>query len=174
MVINYCGENCFKIQSGKLSVIIDPVPRFKGDIVLKTAISHLPPLATGNEIAGPGEYEMQGVEITGWSAGDKKNQTVYLVKMEGINLCFLGTASENLAPNLLEKLGEVDILFVSTAVNSKTIKQIQSKIIIPSYEKPDALKTFLKNLEQKPSPQEKLTIKKKGLPDKTKVYVLTS
>ena len=55
---------------------------------------------------------------------------------------------------------------------SKVIKQIQPKIVIPSYKKPDELKEFLKEVEKKAEPEEKLVIKKKELTPGTKVVVL--
>src|SRR3990167_9340822 len=84
MVITYCGNSCFKIQSGKLSIVTDPLPRFKGDIVLlirapeESEKTQWPPEA--NQILGPGEYEIQGVEVDGWSA--KNGTTNYVATVE--------------------------------------------------------------------------------------------
>ena len=71
MVINYCGEKCFKIQSGKLGIVSDPLPRFKGNIVLFTQPIDLEKMAwppTANQISGPGEYEIKGVNISGYNS----------------------------------------------------------------------------------------------------------
>ncbi len=174
MVINYCGDNCFKIQSGKISIVTDPLPRFKGDVVLfvrapeESEKNQWPPEA--NQIFGPGEYEIQGVEVDGWPA--KNGTTSYIAKMEEMRLGFLGETGDSLEPGVLEKIGNADILFVSAKTNAKIIKQIQPKIVIPSYKKPEQLKEFLKEIEQKPETQEKLVIKKKELTPGTKVVVL--
>jgi hypothetical protein len=53
-----------------------------------------------------------------------------------------------------------------------SVKQIAPKIIIPFYKKPDQLKEFLKEMEQKAESEEKLVIKKKELPTSTKTVVL--
>lgn len=180
MVINYCGEKCFKIQSGKVSLVVDPLPRFKGDITLLTGswkemAKEYPPVA--GQIYGPGEYEMLEVGISGWPM--PKTQTAYTLIMEEIRLCFLGdgpsTSSGQAAeidPSILEKLGEVDILFAPAGISAKSIKQIQPKIVIPFYKKPDALKEFLKEMEKKVEPEEKLVIKKKEITPGMKVVVL--
>src|SRR3989344_7668906 len=91
MVINYCGEKCFKIQSGKVSLVVDPLPRFKGDITLltgpwKDAAKEWPPVE--GQIYGPGEYEKLEVEINGFPM--RGTQTAYTLVMEEIRLCFLG------------------------------------------------------------------------------------
>lgn len=172
MVINYCGEKCFKIQSGKLSIVADPLPRFKGDIALFTATGGLQkewPTAP-NEVLGPGEYEIQETEIIGMPA--RNGTTTYLVKTEEMRLGFLGEMPEAPEPGFLDKLGEVDILFAPAETSAKIIKQIQPKIVIPSYKKPDQLKEFIKEIGQKSEPQEKLVIKKKELTPGTKVVVL--
>lgn len=173
MVINYCGERCFKIQSGKLSIVSDPLPRFKGDIVLLTepdekAKSSWPPEA--NIVYGPGEYEMKETEILGFPA--KNGTATYLVKTEEMRLCFLGQVSEAPEPGFLDKLGEVDILFAPAETSAKFIKQLQPKIVIPSYKKPEQLKSFLKEVDQKSETLEKLVIKKKELMSGTKIVVL--
>ncbi len=173
MVINYCGEKCFKIQSGKVSLVVDPLPRFKGDITLltgpwKDAAKEWPPVV--GQIYGPGEYEMLEVEISGWPM--KGTQTAYSLVMEEIRLCFLGDGGEEIDPTILEKLGDVDILFAPAGISAKSIKQIQPKIVIPFYKKPEQLKEFLKEVEQKSEPQEKLVIKKKEITPGTKYVVL--
>lgn len=172
MVINYCGEKCFKIQSGKLSIVSDPLPRFKGDVVLYTDPEALKKdwPAAPNEVLGPGEYEIQEVEINGWK--NKDHSATYIVKAEEMRLCFFGEPAENLEPGFLEKLGEVDIMFVPAGISAKVIKQIQPKIAIPFYKKPDEFKAFLKEVEKKAEPEEKLVIKKKELVPGTKVVLL--
>lgn len=175
MVINYCGEKCFKIQSGKLSIVSDPLPRFKGDIVLLT---HLPSEALAkegpidlakmpwppapNQISGPGEYEIQEVEINGFP--NKDLSSTYLVKVEEMRLCFVGEKMDNVEPGLIEKLGEVDILFAPSGIHAKAIKQIQPKIVIAA--------AVPKEWEQKTEKMDKLVIKKKELVPGTKVVLL--
>ncbi len=179
MVINYCGERCFKVQSGKVSIAVDPLPRFKGDITLHTqgvssskfqvpSFTEWPPEPM--HVYGPGEYEMLEVEISGWT--NKDSSATYLVKTEEMRLVFMGEPMKELEPGFLEKLGEVDILFVQAGISAKVIKQIQPKIVVPSYMKPSELKEFLEEVEKKSEPEEKLVVKKKDLTPGTKFVVL--
>ncbi len=174
MVITYAGERCFKVQSGKVNITTDPLPRFKGDITLHTEprskeIKEMwPPEAM--HIYGPGEYEMLEVEISGWT--NKDSSATYLVKTEEMRLVFMGEPMKELEPGFLDKLGEVDILFVPAGISAKVIKQIQPKIVVPSYMKPAELKEFLEEVEKKTEPEEKLVVKKKELTPGTKFVVL--
>lgn len=202
MVINWYGEGCFKIQTSGITILTDPFdsqsgltpPRLKAEVVLKTLTSFpITPIQnqTGLQIIGAGSYEFKGIEFSGWQLTKESTneylKTIYLVKAEDLNLCFLGHLANNLEPSILEKLAEVDLLFIPAGgkpfINQETaaklIKQIEPKLIIASFfkipglkRKADDVKEFLKELELKAEPQEKLTIKKKDLPAKMEVVVL--
>jgi hypothetical protein len=171
MIITYHGDDSFKIQSGKLTLVSNPQPRFRGDITILTKKNDFnekwPP--TENTLYGPGEYELNEVEIRGMPSNN--GVAIYIVTMDEMKLCFLGSASE-IDSDILEKLGEIDILFAPANISLKTIKQIDPKVVIPSYNKPDALKVFLKEADQEAATQDKLTTKKKELPDKLTVVAL--
>ena len=195
MIITFYGEGCFKIQSGETTLLTDPFdnksgltpPRIKPDILIKT-ITPFPitdqilTQETGKSIYGPGEYNIKEADIYGFLLPKESEEsffkTVYSVKIEGISLCFLGHISQNPEPSFLEHLGSVDILFIPAGGEPfidqksaiKLIKQIEPKIIVPSFFKLPGLKRqssdikiFLEefNHNQKTDPQEKLSIKKK-------------
>ena len=202
MVINWYGEGCFRIQSGDFVMIVDPFPntvgltppRGKTDVVLRT-MTPLPlaytPASDRREIAGPGEYEVRGAEISGWPLTKETNatvwKTVFLAVVEDMRLGFLGHMSEA-GEGLLDKLGGVDLLFIpgggaphlAQEGAAKLTKQINPKIVIPSFFKIPGLKRkagdvkgFLEELGRESSPaQEKFTLKKKDLPAATRAVVL--
>ena len=191
MTITYYGEDCFKLQSGDVTILTDPIdsksglssPRFKYDALIKT-LSPFPPEAADEEavvVAGPGEYDFKGVKISGYMASnestDKFLKTVYIATIESIKICFLGHLSEIPEPSIMEHLEEIDILFVPAGGEpfidqqkvAKLIRQIQPKIVIPTFykvpgltRKAGDLKAFLEEVGQgKVESQEKLVIKKK-------------
>ena len=110
---------------------------------------------------------------------DKILKTVYVVVLEDIKLCFLGHLAEVPSPAIMERLEDIDILFIPGSGSpyidqkkvAKLVKQIQPKILIPTAFKipglkrpAEDLKIFLEELDQKDiEPQDKLTIKKKDL-----------
>ncbi|MDP3956500.1 MAG: MBL fold metallo-hydrolase [bacterium] len=186
MIITYHGEGCFKIQSGNLSMVIDPLnDRMKPDVVLKTAVPFPGRTPDPRIITGPGEYEIEGIEIRGVQllneSSPKLIKTVYIVTFEEIKLGFLGEAFNMPDVETLEALGEAEIIFLpvggkpylSPEEAVKIVKQIEPSIVIPSFYK--SPKDFFEEMGQKPDPQEKLVIKKKEvveLGDSTKVVCL--
>ena len=202
MVISWYGEGCFKIQSSETVLTSDPflastglsAPRFKSDIVIKT-IAPFPPIS-GEEgvfgIGGAGEYNFKDITIRGFALPNESTatfvKTLYLVEAEGIMLCFLGHISEALDPTVLEHIDAVDILFIpgggkpfiDTKIAAKLVKNLEPKIVIPSFfkipglkRKSDEVKHFLEELNHKSvDPQEKLTIKKKDVQEIKGVRVI--
>jgi L-ascorbate metabolism protein UlaG (beta-lactamase superfamily) len=202
MVINWYGEGCFKVQTGGLTILSDPFdastgltpPRFKADLVLKTLVSYPVPYQGTREetvtLEGAGEYEVKGIEVWGShiEPSARELKTVYLVKTEELSLGFLGHIAKLPSLEIIEALGNVDILFIPANGTpylepepaAKLIKQLAPKIVVTSFIKVPGLKRkagdakdFLTELGLKADPQEKLTIKKKELPGSTHAVVLT-
>jgi hypothetical protein len=180
MVITYYGAGCFKVQSGETVIAFSPpskeskfkAPRFQTDIAL---INPNNPDYAGRDVLSPkdekkpvfiidgaGEYEVAGIHIRGIS-----NPAIYTLSIENINLCHLGPFEEkSITPEVLEEIGEVDILFAPVLHGdgekvSQIIAQIEPKI---------AIAASYKGIK----PEEKLTIKKKDLTEgKTQIVVLS-
>lgn len=216
MVINWYGEACFRIQTGDTVVLTDPFPanvgltppRGKVDVILRTRTELPIPYTPEREdfhVEGPGEYEVKGIEIMGFPClpagrparpvggdapknGGETLETVYRVKAEGLRIALFGHIAEVPDAEVLERLGEVDVLFIpaggapflSVEKAVKLVRQVNPKIVvatlfkIPKLErKAGDVKEFLEEIEQKATPQEKLVIKKKDLPLSLQVVVLT-
>ncbi|MDX1608115.1 MAG: MBL fold metallo-hydrolase [Candidatus Spechtbacterales bacterium] len=140
-------------------------------------------------IDGPGEYEYKGIRVRGIrSFHDNKNgeekglNTIYNMRLEDMNICHLGDlGQEQLEEEQLENLGEVDMLFVPVGgkftIGAEkavaVVNQIEPRLVIPMHYKVKGLKVqlgkvdeFLKEIGKKDLKlEEKLTIKKKDLPD---------
>src|SRR3989344_4578849 len=99
MVITYHGNGCFRIQSGPLSLLVDPQnARMKPDIFIKTLVpwpleeepSFAKATEGAREISGPGEYEQKGVRVRGFpvreESGAKFLKTMNMVEMEDLRL----------------------------------------------------------------------------------------
>jgi len=208
MVISYHGLEFFKIQFGDVVIAFNPPSkeselkssRFGADIVLVSLknkdFDGVDTLSNGDKnpfvINGPGEYEIKNIFIKGFSSsssygGETKINTIYFLKLEGMNMCFLGALdSTNLSQEIKENMDDIDVLFVpignkgvldSTEAYKLAVK-LQPKIIIPMHYKDDkdaSLKTFLseegiKNYE----PLDKFTLKQKDLSDKDGEIIVLS
>ncbi len=147
-------------------------------------------------IEEPGEYEVKDVFIQGISSfhdeeeGKKRGlNTIYTIEVEEIRLCHLGDfGQKELTSDQIEKIGDVDILMVPVGgvytINSKgaakVISQIEPRLVIPMHYhipklkiKLEMLDKFLKEMGWKSAQsQPKLLIKKKDLPEETKIVVL--
>lgn len=148
-------------------------------------------------ISNPGEYDVKGVFIQGISsfhdAVEGKEQgvnTIYSIEMEDMKLCHLGDLGQKeLTAEQLEKIGNVDILFIPVGGVStldgtqaaEVIEQIEPKLAIPMHYALPKLKykledvdTFLKTMGRKDiESQPKLVIRAKDLPTgETSVVVL--
>lgn len=171
MVITWYGHSCFKIQSGQLTLIIDPFdpsiglrpPRGKADVVFVTHQHYDHNYLEGiNDdafiIEGPGEYEIKGVTCRGIAsyhdAKDGKDRglnTIYMIEVEGIILCHLGDLGQKLSNGQLEAVDGADVLFVPVGGKytidaeeaAEVIHQIEPKIIIPMHYKIPGLKINL-------------------------------
>lgn len=197
MVITYHNAACFRIVFGDTSVAVNPIAkestlkstRFGANIAL-VAMKHpdfngTESVALGDRIPfiidGPGEYEIKKVTIRGFASQahyEKETyiNTVYLMTLEGMQLCFLGAISEQkLTGELLEALNHVDILFTPVglggtldASNAHELSvKIGAKIVIPSLYDEKMLKQFLKEEgAEGVKAVDKLTIKKKDLEGK--------
>ena len=205
MVISFLGGQFFKVSFGDTTLAFNPISkqsklkqsRFGADIAL-ISVNH--PDFNGVEnvthggrtpfiIDGPGEYEVRNVTVHGLPStshvqmGESVN-TIYLVTLEGMRLCFLGAlSSSKLGSELMEVIDGVDILFISIAggdvLNASDAHELSVKIgpriIIPMQHDKETLAKFLKEEGTlKVKPIDKLTIKKKDIEGKEGEIVVFS
>jgi len=207
MIISYLGGEFVKVQFGDITLAFNPpskdsqlkTARFGADIAL-SALNHsdfngVETVTHGDRapfvIRGPGEYEVKDVTVRGFATesrydGEKRINTVYLVMLEGMRLCFLGALSDRELPERVqEAFDRIDILFVPIGGNGvlspadahALAVSLEPCLIIPiHYEgigEKDALKAFLKEAGEKQlAPLEKLTVKKKELEGKEEEIIV--
>ena len=209
MEITWLGHSCFLIRGKEKTIITDPCHPDVGYRLGKpeadiATLSHFHPghsyiegvADEPKQIKSPGEYEIGGIFITGVATfhDDKKGElkgknTIYVIEMDGITLCHLGDLGHPLGPNLVEELGDIDVLFlpvgevstipVDTAV--EIVRQLEPPIVIPMHYKTEVLtgnlspvekfldKMRIRELEAKP----KLSITSSSLPTTTQTVVLS-
>ena len=199
MIITWLGHSFFKIETADKVIGIDPFEeeivglkpaRFKADILL---ISHNHSGHNNSKVIlgepflldSPGEIEIDGIFIEGIETyHDNKSgielgkNTIFMIKSEGLNLVFMGDFGEKkLKEEVIEKLGDVDILFVPVSGKSinhteaaNLISQIEPKYIIPMHYKVEGVKLelggvekFVKELGINPEKLEKLVIRKSNI-----------
>jgi len=195
------GELVIVIDPFSKDIGLTP-PRFRADLVLVTHghNDHSNVEALGGEpflISGPGEYEVKEVFVQGIETFHDKTRgeerglnTIYKIAIEDLNILHFGDFGEGeIRDETLEEIDEVDILLIPVGGKYtidakeavKIVKQIEPRLVIPMHYKIPGLKLdlegverFLKEIESKAEPREKLVIKKKdiGEEEKTEVVVL--
>lgn len=209
MIITWLGQACFKIKNKDLTLITDPfgpetgLKPVKGrpDIV---TISHShPDHSYLNGIMGnpfiidtPGEYERKGIYIVGIptfhdskEGHERGNNIIYRYLMEGMVLVHLGDLGHLLSEEVVDRLGDVDILFlpvggVYTLAPDKLpelVSQIEPRLVIPMHYKIPGLAYPLEKVEKfckeigvpHKEQLDKLTVKKKNLlSEETEIKIL--
>ena len=193
MIITYHGGQCFKVSFGATTIAFNPISKqskldnvkFGADAVFVSLwhpdFNGVEQVALGAKqpflVDGPGEYEIGTVTARGFGVattydGQATYNTVYQVRLEEMNLLFLGAlSSPDLDAKILGELGDVDILFVPIGGKdvlevpqaTKLAVKLEAKCIIPMHYDAAALTVFLKEEGVTSSPVEKLTIKKKDV-----------
>ncbi len=175
MVLNYFGDGCFRLQSGEVSLLLNPQNnRLKADVILRTlTLTGETQDSPAEEVRFPGEYEMKDIAIQGWplkaESSGKFLKTIYRAFWEDMSFLFLGHLAKTLPAELLEEMGEVDVVFIPTGDEhfigpedaAKLLKQLEPKVVIPAYYK--SPQAFLKAVNGEPEKMEKFVFRRKDL-----------
>ncbi len=211
MDITWYGLSCFRlVERGQTTVVTDPyndsvgLPglKFKGDVV---TVSHDSPghnavdMVKGQEyvLAGPGEYEIGGVFITGIplhyvdeATGTYRRNVAYLMKYPNdITVLHLGDLSHVPDQSTIEDFGEVNVALVpvgggntlTAGMASDVIALIEPNYIVPMHYAIDGLNLELDGVDKflkamgvsNVVEEEFLRISPTTLPEQSEVIVLT-
>lgn len=200
------GHSCFRLRGKEVALVTDPYTSSPGQHPLKAqadivTISHDHPghnNAAGvagepRVISGPGEYEIQGVLISGVatfhdavSGKERGGNTIYVIQMDEMRLCHLGDLGHLLSTEQVDEIGTVDVLFVparghviDTVKAAEVISQIEPSLIVPMhYAGPDeaglaSIEKFCHEMGLRQIvPQPRLNVTRASLPPETQVVVL--
>lgn len=208
MEINWYGHACFRLRSREGVVVTDPygkemgytLPRLRADIV---TISHPHPghnylkgvKGSPKVVDGPGEYEIQGIFITGIASyhdrrkgRDRGKNTIYLFDFDGLTVCHLGDLGHVPTQSQVEDLSDIDILLIpvgshttlNAAEASEVISLLEPRVVVPMHYRTEGMEKaslesvdmFLKVMGVKGTPQESLKVNKSTLPEDMQVVLL--
>ncbi len=161
--VKYLGHSAFYFKTKEVKIVTDPfsaevgfqMKRVEADIV---TVSHdhfdhnYIEAVKGDFLVvnGPGEYEIKGVDIKGYQTyhdhqqGKKRGlNTIYQIEADGFRLLHLGDLGQPLPEAVVEKLDQIDVVFVpvggfytlSLDEVIKTIEQLEPKIVVPMHYK---------------------------------------
>lgn len=216
MDIRWHGFSCFSFSGKNATVITDPykpehaglkLPKMQRDVVLTNdgfPFHHeLEGLGAASEhvFDWSGEYEAKGVNVTAIPAfdrprsesekSDKANRVLlFIFEIDGFKICHLSNLGHKLTPEMIEMIGDVDILLVPVGGNGvcldaekahEVIEQLEPRMVIPMYYavpgakiKLSPLDNFLKEVGLK-SPRKESVLKlkeRRELPEEHTEYVV--
>jgi hypothetical protein len=212
MEIVWYGLGCFRlIERGCPSVVTDPfdesetglrLPRLRASLITLSELHEEPEelqwpnlLDVERTIAGPGEYEIGGVFITGVVSARVATPVtpfaqniIYTLNYNGVTVCHLGNLAEAPTQKLVEAIGRVDVLLVPVGVPgglkvaqiSETISLIEPDIVVPMQYSVPGLKVdrepvdaFLKEMGvTDPTPESSLKVVPGTQPEETQIVLL--
>jgi len=191
-------------------VLTDPPDPKSGHAIPKTpadlvTISHDHPghsslRSVGGEpvvLAGPGEYEVHDILVSGISSfhdeeqGAKRGRnTVYTIRLDELVICHLGDLGHALSSADIERIGDVDILLVpvsgaeenlAAAKAAEVVHALEPRVVVPMTFDPDHPKKdstyhrFLHELGVKDlEAVSKLSVTRSSLPAEIQVVALDS
>lgn len=190
MEIKVLENNSVYLKGKKENILINPSEKRRDDakypsrIFLFTAEKYDGMGFSGDKILirAPGEYEVGGVEINGYSAGGEN--TFFIVNIDGIKVVFLGDLDEALSDKRIEKINSADVLFAPVLIkddlSGKSVlgwaKKWGVNYLIPiGYDDEDNtnLDKFLDQVDQEGlEAVESLKVDKNDLPDGLELKVL--
>jgi len=171
MEFTWYGQSCFRIKSKGQTVITDPyspdiglkVPRQPASII---TVSHdhsghnnVSAIRVGAYvIAGPGEYEVQGIMVLGIASfhdssngQDQGRNTAYRIEFENLSVCHLGDLGHLPNQEQTELLTGVDVLLIpvggrttlTAAKAAEVVNLLEPRIVIPMHYKVPGLSLTL-------------------------------
>ena len=158
MQIKYLGQEKFEIRTKETKI----------DLGYRVLVNNF-------EFPGPGEYEKGGVFVEG--IADNGN-IIYVLKIEEMNVCYLGKIAHDLKEDEAKEIGNVDILFlplgedgsVSTKKALDLVTKIDPRIVIPMLY--TDLSEFMKSEGITDGEMDVFKIKKAELPEEERKVVI--
>tara|TARA_B100001540_G_scaffold313629_1_gene336920 strand:- start:1798 stop:2412 length:615 start_codon:yes stop_codon:yes gene_type:complete len=201
MDINWFGRSAMRIKSKKGAIICDPCPKTKTED-MKRPVADAITISSYDEekyfikgvkgdpllINAPGEFEISGIQIQGYTSLDVKNQTnlFYCFEVEGIRILYIGNLVNTDDLYNIDSITNIDILVLAIESNTgkniaeldRLTRAIDAKIIIPiDYVVKGAKKTNLEDFKKSLSLEieevdDKFSIKKNEIEEKSKIILL--
>ena len=207
MEITWLGRSAVRLVSNDVALVADPFADDDGRLPDARILASSDAAAAdgwdaaaardggARVIAGPGQYEALGYNVTGMGTaledadGGKRVNTVYVIRSDGVSVCHPGALSGRLNGRQLDSLGAVDVLLApagkdgaaSAKATARMAGALSPGIVIPIGYDPDAdgAESYLNALvaemnAERPSPQPRLNVTRNNLPRQTRVVALTA
>lgn len=185
MEIEWHGMACFSLKGKSATLVTDPydskvagikfpkvsaeIAAANGDFEFHHAVQQLG--AAVKVFDWPGEYEAKNISVQAISAYDRPREKeegktdaanrviVFAIEIDGFKICHLSNIGHKLTPEMLEMIGNVDILLVPVGglgsqglgcLDAKkaheVIEQLEPRVVVPMYYKLPGVKLPLNDV----------------------------
>jgi L-ascorbate metabolism protein UlaG (beta-lactamase superfamily) len=208
MELTWLGHSCFRLRGRDLTILTDPFDAGLGLTLGKVAadvvtVSHDEPNHNAvsaidgapRVVAGPGEYELAGVMITGVAtprpegqSSDAPRNTAYLFALDDVTICHLGDLAAPLRSDQVSVVKDADVLLVPVgghctidgARAAEIVAQVEPKLVVPMHYLMPGVRLELDPVDRfcreigatELTPQARLTVTRSSLPDQLTVALL--
>ena len=208
MELTWLGHACFRLRGRDLTVLTDPFDSKLGLTLGKVSadvvtVSHDEPnhnavgavAGAPRVVAGPGEYELAGVMITGVAtprppdqSRDVPRNTAYLLELDDVTVCHLGDLAAPLGSDQVAVVKDADVLLVPVgghctidgAQAAEIVAQVEPKLVVPMHFLTQGMRLELDPVDRfcreigaaELTPQPRLNITRSSLPDQLTVVLL--
>lgn len=190
MDIIWHGKTAFTVKGKKTTVVVNPEKdsKLKGDVVLTSLDDQTGEVKDASKVIDwPGEYEVKGVPIVGFQAwtdtkgsGKAEETIIYFFKIGSVKFCHLGELGHVLTSELVNKIGDIDILMIKAGKEAnldakkaiEVIEAIDPRAVIPMGD--TSKDGFLKELgASENKAEDKFSLKKASeLPNDKRITIL--
>jgi len=206
MEITWLGCSSTRLVSSDVVLLTDPFPNIvvPSDVHIVAITNDGPQNSAYDAVSGrphlidgPGMYEVLGYNITGLGTAlrdgedGRRTNTVYMIRSDGVSVCYLGSLAVKLGARQLDSLGAVDVLIASAEKRgevdpteiSRLVNVLGPRIVIPVGEneagqgsgedEEPPLDALLRHMNvERPDPQLRLNVTQNNLPRETRVVLL--
>lgn len=145
MDIIWHGHSCFTIKGKDATIVTDPftdlgtkLPKLKADIVSVSGEGEVAEVEGAKVLNWPGEFEVSNVAIEAICPLGE-NLSIFIFALDGIKICHLSNLSHELNEELIDKIGEVDVLMIPVGGSEvldgkaaqKVVEAIEPRVVIP-------------------------------------------
>lgn len=145
MDIIWHGHACFTIKGKDATLVTDPfelgskLPKLKADVVSLSGEGKIPEIeGTAKVLDWPGEFEVSDVAIVSLAPNGEES-IIFTFALDGIRICHLGFLSHELSDEVLDRIGDVDVLLLPVGggpvldgkMAQKVMEAIEPRVVIP-------------------------------------------
>lgn len=147
MDILWHGHSCFTLKGKDATIVTDPfelgakLPKLKANIVsLSKEEKAVEVEGEPKVLDWPGEFEVSDVAIVSVAANGEES-VIFTFALDGIRICHLGFLAHELSDEVLNKIGEVDVLLIPVGgdvvmdgkLAQKVMESIEPRVVIPMF-----------------------------------------